>query len=325
MNKLISVIVPAYNAGKYLERCLKSISAQTHSELDIIVINDGSTDDSVVISKQLAAEDSRIVVVHQQNQGVSAARNRGIDLAKGDYIGFVDADDEIYPEMYATLLDDIERYGADVSHCGFEMVTPKQTKLFNGTGQVVVQPSVEALDALLKGFLFEPSSCTKLYRREVLATVRYNIKIKFNEDLLFNAETFKRARRIVFHDLPLYRYILNTSSASRSTSGDEIQKSVLSATVAVKSALRDMGIDKSLNRFYVSKLLAVYQSVYYNKREDNVVLADVRTLLIKSSQKSLTFRVLFLKYTMLYFPAGYRMSRWVYDRTFGRNKKWDVR
>lgn len=324
MNALISIIIPAYNAEKYLHRCVSSVAAQSYRNLEIIVVNDGSVDKTGTIADELAEQDNRIIVIHQKNQGVSAARNAGLDRAKGDYIGFVDADDEISPDMYATLLTNMDKYDADISHCGFELVTTTQIKLFNGTEQVLNQTAMEAIASLLKGAPFEPSSCTKLFKKESVANVRYHSQIKFNEDLLFNVEAFRNAETIVFHDAPLYRYFHNPASASRSTSSSEILKSVLQATVLIKSKLLEPSIKDAVNQFYVGKLLTILQSFHFQNKKDFSFEKEVKHLLQKSTNQGLNIRSLFMKYALLYWPGVFGVARWMYDRTLGRNKKWDI-
>lgn len=104
MNKLITVIVPVYNVAKYLEKCVKSIQDQTYKSLEIILVDDGSTDSSGAICDKYATEDSRIRVIHKPNGGLSSARNAGLDAATGDYVGFIDSDDYIAPDFYESLL-----------------------------------------------------------------------------------------------------------------------------------------------------------------------------------------------------------------------------
>ncbi|MDC0270544.1 glycosyltransferase, partial [bacterium] len=104
VENLISVIIPVYNAAPYIERCLRSVVKQTYRNLEIIVVNDGSTDGTDEILDQFAGTDDRIVVIHKKNTGVSDTRNKGLDFASGDYIGFVDGDDEVYPDMFEFLL-----------------------------------------------------------------------------------------------------------------------------------------------------------------------------------------------------------------------------
>ena len=119
---IISVIVPCYNAENELERCVKSICAQDYRGLEIILVDDGSTDGTLAAARNLANQDPRIVCIHKENGGVTSARLAGIQAAGGEWIGFVDGDDEIEPDMYSRLLANAMSSGAEISHCGFKMV-----------------------------------------------------------------------------------------------------------------------------------------------------------------------------------------------------------
>ena len=118
MNKKISVIIPVYNTSKLLRRCLDSVINQTYKNLEIILINDGSTDDSLSICKEYSQNDSRIILIDKENEGGGKARNAGLDRATGDYIAFVDSDDYIDPDMYSVLMNNLKTSEADISTCG---------------------------------------------------------------------------------------------------------------------------------------------------------------------------------------------------------------
>ena len=120
MAPLISVIIPVYNVEKYLRRCLDSVVAQTYRNLEIICVDDGSVDESGKICDQYAVRDARIKVIHQENQGLSAARNRGLDAAEGAYIAFVDSDDYILEDMYKKMLDKLLNYNVDLCVCQWQ-------------------------------------------------------------------------------------------------------------------------------------------------------------------------------------------------------------
>lgn len=126
MNPLISVIVPVYKVEEYLPQCIESILAQTYRNLEIILIDDGSPDRCPQICDEYARKDPRICVIHQKNQGVSAARNAGLERATGDYIGFVDGDNSISPVMYENLLKLIEQYRVQIAMCRFRKVVSNQ-------------------------------------------------------------------------------------------------------------------------------------------------------------------------------------------------------
>lgn len=127
---LVSVIVPVYNVENHVEKCLVSIMNQTYQHLEILVIDDGSTDDSGVICDRMAAEDSRIRVVHQKNAGVSSARNKGLDICSGSYVLFVDSDDWIEPEMVELMVSAIEKTNTDLAVCQINDVYPQEDGSF---------------------------------------------------------------------------------------------------------------------------------------------------------------------------------------------------
>ena len=147
--KLVSVIIPAYNIEDYIGRCLDSIISQTYKNLEIIVVDDGSRDHTGEILDNYAKKDRRIKVIHKENGGVSSARNKGIEAAEGDYIGFIDGDDLIESEMYKTLVDLLEEENADIAHCGYQMVFPDRVDYYHNTGKKKIQTTEEGLKDLL--------------------------------------------------------------------------------------------------------------------------------------------------------------------------------
>ncbi len=214
----ISVIVPVYNIAAFLPRCLDSLLAQTHQSMEIIAVDDGSTDESGAVLDEYAAKDARIRVIHQENGGVSSARLAGIEAAAGEYIGFCDGDDEVEPDMYERLLANLERYDADISHCGHRVEYPNgRVAWYYNTGRLAQQDRTEALTALLSGS-FEPGLCNKLYKHSLLHTLfhsgRMNMTVRINEDLLMNYYLFREAERTVYEDFCPYHYIKRDGSAS---------------------------------------------------------------------------------------------------------------
>lgn len=139
MEPLISVIIPAYNIENYIERCMESVCRQTYRNLEIIVVDDGSKDQTGTVIDRMAQKDSRIIPIHKMNEGVSAARNTGLDRARGEYIGFVDGDDFIEENMYEFLLKNAQKYQADISHCGYQMVFPDRIDYYYNTGAIIIQ------------------------------------------------------------------------------------------------------------------------------------------------------------------------------------------
>ena len=175
MQSLVSMIVPVYNTEKYIERCVESIINQTHQNLDIILVDDGSTDGSSEKCDYYAKKDQRIRVIHKKNGGQSSARNAGLDICKGAYISFVDSDDWIEPDMYSTLLRELERYGASLAVCGrydaYEGSKEKSVgKTFEKDG---IFRSYDILPQMTLGVISDFSVCDKLHRRDLWENTRF--------------------------------------------------------------------------------------------------------------------------------------------------------
>ena len=220
-NILVSIIVPAYNIESYIGRCLESILNQSHKKIEILVIDDGSTDGTWNVIKHYAAKDQRIVAMHKENGGVSSTRRVGLEHAQGEYIGFVDGDDYVEPEMYEHLLMNALKYNADISHCGYRMIYPDgHIDYYYGTEQLRIQDHETALLDLLLGEQIEPSLCNKLFHQktlsELLESSHWNEDIRINEDLLLNYYLFKQSNASVYEDKAFYHYILRKGSAATS-------------------------------------------------------------------------------------------------------------
>ena len=213
----ISVVVPAYNVADWLPRCLDSLRAQTHEALEIIVVNDGSTDGTAAVADCYAAKDGRIRVIHKENGGVTSARLRGAEEATGQWLGFADGDDEIEPDMYARLLRNAYAHDADITHCGHQIHFPDGRREYvHNTGVLRTQDWKTGLQDLMDGGLIDASLCTKLYRRKLFAGLRekMDLSVKNNEDYLMNYHLFFGAEKAVFEDICPYHYILRRGSAS---------------------------------------------------------------------------------------------------------------
>lgn len=209
---LISVIIPVYNVEKYLHRCLDSVVNQKEVNLEIILVDDGSTDASGKICDEYAERDNRITVIHQQNGGLSNARNNGLKTAKGEYIGFVDSDDWIAHDMYRYLLHILRRHKADMSVCDY-VRTEKIKKIREGKEELALRTG-EDLDRFFfradggKSFF---SVCNRLYKKRLLEGLGFE-EGTINEDIFFTYEVYKKARIIVFSNLPKYFYFINKNA-----------------------------------------------------------------------------------------------------------------
>lgn len=213
---LVSIIIPAYNAAQYVGSTLDSVTAQTYQNLEILVIDDGSTDNTMEMLNIYAKRDSRVRVIHKENGGVTKARLEGVAVATGEWIGFVDSDDAIEPDMYEILVSNALQYGADISHCGYQMVFPSRVDLYYGTGRLVEQDNLTGLKDLLDGSFIEPGLWNKLFRKTLFHTDVIDTSIKINEDLLMNFYLFREAGKSVFYDVCKYHYIVRAGSAATS-------------------------------------------------------------------------------------------------------------
>lgn len=220
---LISIIVPVYNMQKFLPDCIESIRKQTYRNLEIILINDGSTDNSGQICDELSKRDSRIVVIHKENGGVSSARNIGLKVANGQYIGFVDPDDWIDSTMFENLMKNIIKYQAEISICGYYKENRKGEILNNLplSQQIVELNSTEALNSIIDLNGFRGFLCNKLFSVDILKKKPYiflDEQIYFCEDLLFCCESFCKANTIIFDTTPYYHYIIHDKNMTKQLS-----------------------------------------------------------------------------------------------------------
>lgn len=201
---LVSIIVPVYKTEPYLAACLDSVLGQTVRDIEVVVIDDGSPDACPVLCDEYAARDSRVTVIHQPNGGRSAARNAGIAAAKGRWIGFVDSDDWIEPDMYETLLDAAERCDAQIAVCGrVEERDGKQTVIAYGKCEVL--PSEKAIGELLRDVEVRSYLCDKLFRRELFEGIEFPLGRNY-EDVAVVYRLFERAEEIAFSTKAMYHY-----------------------------------------------------------------------------------------------------------------------
>ena len=214
----ISVIVPCFNIDKYIDRTVQSILNQNYKNLEIILVDDGSTDSTSIIIDKLGQTYENIYSFHKKNGGVTSARLFGINHASGDWIAFVDGDDLLKPEMYKVLIDNALLYNTDISHCGYEMVFPDRIDKYYGTQKVVLQNNFEGQRDLLSGKFVEPSLCNKIYKRWVVIESKEECSsargIRNMEDLLWNYYFFRRAYKSVFIDECYYQYVIRKGSAA---------------------------------------------------------------------------------------------------------------
>ena len=213
----ISVIVPAFNIAPWLSRSLDSLLAQTHADLEIVVVDDGSSDNTREVLAEYTAKYPNIKAIHKKNGGVTSARLRGVEEASGAWIAFMDGDDVVEPQMYARMLENAKAYGADISHCGHQIHFPDgRIEYVHKSGDIFSQDHFTGLHDLLDNNKVSLSLCMKLYRRELFDGIRewMDPSINNNEALRMNYYLFDRAKQSVFEGVCPYHYLLRKGSAS---------------------------------------------------------------------------------------------------------------
>jgi len=210
----ISIIVPIYNVEKYLNQCIDSILMQTFRDFELILIDDGSPDNCGEICDDYQAKDDRIRVFHQENAGVSAARNLGLKVAQGEYIAFVDSDDWLEQEMYEILYNDMQKYQADITICNhtFDYEDGRSLARYKENGNFLFDREM-ALNKMLEGRLFAWTLWNMLYKKSLFEGLNFNNEISIGEDILICFELFKRSNKISYNSNLKYHYRQRENSA----------------------------------------------------------------------------------------------------------------
>jgi glycosyltransferase involved in cell wall biosynthesis len=219
----LTIIVPIYNKEGYIDATIVSILAQSFADFELLLIDDGSTDNSAQRCAHYAAMDKRVQVIKQANQGVSQARNVGLRLSTGTYIGFIDGDDVIEPDMYEMLINNALTTQADISVCGMKVFHASSTSKKTSLNQIQVFSRDEALSAMLTGVL-EWSANNKIYVATLAKSIDFEGRV--NEDLYYVFQALSQARKVVFVDSPKYYYIKRDSSVSMAKFNDVQMESI---------------------------------------------------------------------------------------------------
>lgn len=318
MADCISVIVPVYNVAEDLTRCLDSLLSQTYPNIEIIAVNDGSQDESGEILDSYKKIHSNIRVIHKENGGVTSARLRGVEVATGEWIGFVDGDDEIEPDMYERLLYNAKKHGADISHCGYQMVFEDgRVNYFHNTGTVEAHNRVQALRELLSGQRVEPGLCNKLFRRSLFQGWEMDLSIKINEDLLMNYYLFSQADSSVYDDWCPYHYIVRSTSASRA----KMNEHKIYDPIRVKDVIRNCAsseIREDAQRAYINTCVNTYNVLLLSGDEYADEQRKVRDLLVqeKKAFKLLNGKRKILTWLISGMPRIYRLLYALYVHWF---------
>lgn len=330
----ISIIVPAYNIENHIENTLKSIWAQTYQNIEVIVVDDGSTDSTSEILDTISLKDERIKVIHKENGGVTSARFCGMKAATGEWVGFVDGDDYIEPDMYQVLITNAKQYGADISHCGYQMVFPSRVDLYYGTGKVIRQDASTGVKDLLKGDFIEPGLWNKLFHRRLIEQLLQNnimdFSIKINEDLLMNYYLFKEAKRAVFVDECYYHYMVRRGSAATSRLNKNKIEDPMKVLKIIEEDVKDNQewldiiegkILRQLIRVATLNDCEQKQLVTWYRRR---ALRELRHQILSIINSNHSFKLKIMAIWVAVLPTTYRLVHEIYSKLSGNEKKYEV-
>ena len=263
-NPLISVIIPVYKVEKYLNKCIDSVLNQTYDNLEIILVDDGSPDNCGRICDEYAQKDSLIKVIHQENAGLPAARNAGIDVATGEYITFVDSDDYIHPEMVEILYSNLVLTDVDISVCGFisfnEGEEPEVKKRKTNELVVLTRDDIPLIPQL-SPYISLASACCKLYKAILFEKIRFDSRLIKVEDLDFSLRMYVNIDKMCFDVQPMYYYLLRKDSIIHER-GYPIEYAI-QAYNNVIDYYKSIDANEELLKFVVNHKINTISDMYY--------------------------------------------------------------
>ena len=314
----ISVIIPVYNTAEYLPRCLDSVLNNTYHNLEVLCINDGSTDNSLSIVKEYVQKDNRIILIDQLNAGVSAARNAGLNAATGDFIAFIDSDDWVHPQYFEILINGYQKTNAGIIACSY-----KATSRFEELCYPVYSTAnhrILAFEEIVKDGFLKRLVWGRIYVKTILDGIRFDTSLQYGEDSVYNLSAIlaEESVRLAHVDLPLYFYYFRNNSISNTISYErrlQLPKWYLEhynefATEKARQYILEQACRDVLSSRYLEMFNPMRKEVF---SECSKIMANCTNTIKKtktlSLSKSLIYQILFR------FPPLYRMIRILDDRT----------
>lgn len=323
--KKVSIVVPVFNTEKYLTACLNSISGQSYQNLEAIIVDDGSTDNSAELCKKYANKDVRFKYFYQKNNGVSSARNRGMQEMTGDYVMFVDSDDEIDKNMLETLVTVLEGNDAEVVSCGVNYIATD--------GALSREPENQDMEItegemVLKGFLkneYGQSACARLYLVSTIKDITFSTGVKINEDKLFIYDVFSKTNKHVCLVAPMYSYRQIAGSSSHSKFSEKFFDIEFVADKMLNDVYRKFPKEKlyaeiqairSWMELYTLMTLSVVARTQYKDE-----YAQLRRKIVSSGFRDLDSRLATLRFFIIcYVPFLYIPLAYLYDVLFRKER-----
>ena len=315
----ISIVIPIYNAEDHLQRCVDSVLNQTEKNIEIILVDDGSKDNSIEICKNYLNQDKRVQLIHQENSGVSAARNRGIEQACGEYIGFIDSDDWIEPNMYECLLREANQASADIVICDARTVYEdgkiQADTITQLSGNQILQKSEFTPSLLLEmagsawRFIYKNHRYNDKLQKQ--KTILFPLGVKFSEDRIFNLYAFGQANKICYIKKAFYNRYMNEKSTVHRFHQDYFEackKSMDGIEQAIRYAWED---NNELQKVYLSQFITGAIGAicnYYYKT--STLRAAERKKMVKGLCEDSQLRNAIETY------GANRKSQWILDRKY---------
>jgi len=311
MDKLISVMIPVYNAENNISKCLESLLAQTYSNIQIVLVNDGSKDSSLEICNKYANQDSRIKLINQENGGEGAARNRGLAESQGELICFVDADDYVKSDFIKNLYDLQLEHNAELSICGFTELRGEQ--VLNQTGGITqIMSQEQAMENLLKEDSFKGYVWNKMFHMDIIREnhIQFDSTLAVWTDVLFVFTYMHYVKKVVFFPEPMYFYIYVEDSVSHQQNHILGIKKAYSA-IRAKNQIIDYipqnydNVKRQLNIRYVQSALAVIRNIGYENGDKNSEYYKDSIEIIKKSENKYILKYLSKKDRLFVFICKY--------------------
>lgn len=330
----ISIIVPIYNVEKYLANCLDSLLAQTHRELEVILVNDGSKDKSLEICKAYAEKDTRIVVIDKVNEGVSIARNTGIEAATGHYIAFIDPDDWVEPETYASMLSQLKKWESPICLCNFYKDTKRrsQPKCFEFKEEVLEGEAIReklinnmiGMPDLLPKYVYVMGSVWRgLYNRSFLNSndLRFVPKLTIMEDLVFMVQTLLKCNKVAIDQGIWYHYVQHATSTLHSYNGQLWEDQLVVYELleqSLKAANLEGDMRNRLDLRYIGMVLTAIKNETYIKKEGDLkeTIAHIKEIFTDETLKSVLERIKPIQVEKVVEKSGVRVE----ERVIGTGK-----
>lgn len=262
----ISVIIPVYNVEKYLKRCIESVINQTIKDLEIILVDDGSTDSSGKICDEYAKKDKRIKVIHKENGGLSDARNAGLDICTGEFVGFVDSDDYVELNMFECLYNDCIINNCDIVFSNKILELDTGNKKYN-VNKIFCSKVENKIGAMRKILLTDPAVCDKLFKKELFKEIRFPVG-KLYEDILTTPLLVEKTDKIYFDCRSFYHYIQHDNSIVHSNFTKRKMDYVYNAKFFLNKIEREYKeLTEEAKAYYILVLTTILSDIYTSRSE----------------------------------------------------------